>query len=140
MTRLSVFADYLNNYLKLHGDKEVLSVATSCGNDRYDFKVHMADIYDGPIGTKPYTGRDELEIPKNVTMEDIDFDRCVEEERQLSEDYETGYDMGYSAGVRDQRAKDNEREESGWRLMGFMWTVIFICSVANLAAKIVKRK
>lgn len=140
MTRLSVFANYLNNYLKLHGDKEVLSVATACGSDNYDFKVHMADIYNGPIGTNRYTGRDELEIPKNVTLDDVELDRCMERERQLSEDYETGYDIGYSAGVQDQRTKDSQEHESERKLMGFLWAAVFAYSVINLAVKVVKRK
>lgn len=64
MVKLSEIYRLIGNYLELHGDKDVTSISTWCATapNAYTFNLH--DIYDGPIGTNPYTGEDHFNIPK----------------------------------------------------------------------------
>lgn len=55
----------LGAYLKLHGDKELLSVATHNGSSPTCFTLHVADVYDGPVGANPFTGRDTIDLKED---------------------------------------------------------------------------
>lgn len=140
MTKLSVFASYLNSYLKLHGDKEVLSVATACGCDTHDFTIHMADVHDGPPGTNRYTGRDTLDIPKNATLDDEDIDEGIAEDEAFNTGYDEGFADGYAVGVQNRIKENDAGDESARKLMGCLWAVVFACSLVNLAMKWRKNK
>lgn len=64
MVTLSQMAEAITRYIEIHGDKEVTSVGTHVETHvwpcEWDYRFSLADIYTGPIGTNPYTGRDEL--------------------------------------------------------------------------------
>lgn len=64
MVKLSVIHRLIGNYLELHGDKDVTSIATWCGSSPNAYTLHLHDIYDGSIGSNPYTGANHLDIPK----------------------------------------------------------------------------
>lgn len=61
---LKYMRDMIDAYLKVKGDKEVLSIASCHGGDE-EFILHMADIYEGPIGRRPYTGRDTITLMRD---------------------------------------------------------------------------
>lgn len=63
MALLSDIKARIDAYLLIKGDKEVLSVST-CQGGTDEFILNMADVWNGPIGTNPYAGRDTLRIPK----------------------------------------------------------------------------
>lgn len=64
MAKLSAIHNAIGNYLCLHGDKEVTSIATWCASapQKYTFNLH--DIHQGSSGTNPYTGKDKIDILK----------------------------------------------------------------------------
>lgn len=64
MVKLSEIYRLIGNYIELHGDKDVTSIATHCGRSEYKYTFNLHDIYSGSIGNNPYTGEDELNIPK----------------------------------------------------------------------------
>ena len=64
MARLSEFYRLIGNYLELHGDKDVSSIATWCSSAPNAYSLHLHDIHEGGIGSNPYTGADHLDIPK----------------------------------------------------------------------------
>ena len=64
MARLSEMHRLIGNYMELHGDKEVTSIGTPIGGSSgIDYVLHLCDIFDGPAGMNPYTGKDNLNIP-----------------------------------------------------------------------------
>lgn len=65
MVRLSYMANAINTYLKLNGDKEVISFGTYNGSSDIDYEIKLADIYDGPIGTNPFTGKASIKLMKD---------------------------------------------------------------------------
>lgn len=71
MAKLSDIAKRIGMYLELHGDKDVESIATWHGSDELQFTFHLYDIYEGPCGSNPFTGKDHLDIPKNNTKADV---------------------------------------------------------------------
>lgn len=75
MVTLSQMAEAIARYIEIHGDKEVTSVGTHVETYVWpcerDYSFSLADIYTGPIGTNPYTGRDELMF-KGGTAKDMD--------------------------------------------------------------------
>lgn len=66
MAKLSEMSKLMNMYIELHGDKEISSIATHNGSSKLEYTLHLYDIYDGPIGTNPYTGKDRLNIPRRA--------------------------------------------------------------------------
>lgn len=64
MVKLSEIYRLIGNYIELHGDKDVASIATHCGDPEYEYTLNLYDIHSGSIGTNPYTGADKLNIPK----------------------------------------------------------------------------
>lgn len=131
MTKLSTFSRYLASYLKIHGDKEVLSVA-SCHNYKdQDFIVHMADIYDGPFGNNPFTGRDELPIPAG----DANDSPAYDEETVFEEGYQAGYQGGYDEGYAQGHSSAYEEHSDERKVTTTLFAVLFILSVLNLAAR-----
>lgn len=66
MAKLSEIGKLINMYIELFGDKEVASIATHNGSSKLEYTLHLYDIYDGPIGTNPYTGKDRLNIPRRA--------------------------------------------------------------------------
>lgn len=64
MAKLSVIYKLIGNYLELHGDKDVTSIATCNGVSSIDYIFHLHDVHEGGIGKNPYTGTDHLDIPK----------------------------------------------------------------------------
>lgn len=137
MTKLSTFSDYLETYLKIHGDKEVLSVATRHGDKNCDFVVNMADLYDGPIGSNPYKGRDELPIPAGVVNDDIIF---VEEEKTTYEEgVDDGYEQGYEEGYEYGRSTANDESASTIRFMKKLFVIELALSILSLALRSKKK-
>ncbi len=63
MAKLSEIYRLIENYIELHGDKDVTSVASHCGSE-YEYTFNLHDIYNGNIGWNPYTGADKLHIPR----------------------------------------------------------------------------
>ena len=156
MTKLSTFSRFLRNYLDIHGDKEVLSVAAVHGDKDCDFVVHMADIFDGPLGSNPYNGRDALSIPTVAARSKVKEDDIAakQETGVCDTGYEAGYNDGYSAGY-DMGMEYNDGYSTGYdvgvehafddeeqvyrenRNITALFAVIFVLSVLNL---VVKRK
>lgn len=137
MTRLSTFSDYLETYLKIHGDKEVLSIATRSGDKNCDFIVHMADLYDGPIGYNPYKGRDELSIPAGVRKDDIIF---VEEKKTTYEEgVDDGYEQGYEEGYEYGRSTANDESASTIRFMKKLFAIELALSALSIVLKLKKK-
>lgn len=66
MARLSEMYRLVKNYLELHGDKDITSIATWNGNTDVEYTLNLHDVFEGPIGENPYRGRDELNIPKRT--------------------------------------------------------------------------
>ena len=65
MAKLSEIYKAIGDYLKMHGDKEVTSIGTAGGcNREIEYIFHLYDIHEGDIGSNPYSGGDELYIPK----------------------------------------------------------------------------
>lgn len=63
MAKLSDIYSIIGNYIQIHGDKDITSIASSnCLEYEYAFNLH--DIYNGRIGLNPYTGADKLYIPR----------------------------------------------------------------------------
>lgn len=71
MVTLSQMAEAIARYIEIHGDKEVTSIETHLWPCERDYSFNLADIYAGPIGTNPYTGKDELMF-KGGTAKDMD--------------------------------------------------------------------
>ena len=71
MVKLSEFHRLIGNYLELHGDKDVTSIGTYCGSE-YAYSIHLHDLYEGSIGSNPYTGRDTLNNPKQRAKITVD--------------------------------------------------------------------
>lgn len=144
MTKLSTFSRFLRNYLDIHGDKEVLSIADVYGNKNCDFVVHMSDIFDGPIGSNPYSGRDALSIPTVAVHGEAGEDNfTVKQETGL---YDTGYEAGYEAGYNDGHSAgydmdvehafdDKEQKHRKNRNITVLFAAISILSVLNLVMK-----
>lgn len=63
MAKLSEMHRLIGNYLELHGDKDVTSIAAWNGSPN-EYTLNLHDIHNGSIGTNPYTGKDELNIPR----------------------------------------------------------------------------
>ena len=72
MVTLSQMAEAIARYIEIHGDKEVTSIETHLWPCERDYSFSMADIYAGPIGTNPYTGKDELMFKGGGTAKDMD--------------------------------------------------------------------
>lgn len=64
MAKLSYMLEMIQSYIKVKGDKEVTSIGTCNGSEK-EFTINVCDIYDGPAGTNPFTGRDEIVLTKN---------------------------------------------------------------------------
>lgn len=64
MAKLSVLYGLIGNYLELHGDKDVISIATWNGTTSNEYTLNLHDVHEGGIGENPYTGTDHLDIPK----------------------------------------------------------------------------
>lgn len=62
MAKLSAIYNEIGNYLRMHGDKEVTSIATWCAFAPQEYTFNLHDIYKGSIGTNPYTGEDKIDI------------------------------------------------------------------------------
>ena len=69
MVKLSQMMEAITSYIKLHGDKEIISIATYNGSSEYEYELHLCDIYDGPVGSNPFTGRDSIKLRKNDSTE-----------------------------------------------------------------------
>lgn len=65
MVTLRQMADAIENYLELHEDKEVISIGAFNGSSAIDYELHLCDIYKGPVGSNPYTGRDSIQLLKD---------------------------------------------------------------------------
>lgn len=65
MVKLSEIYRLIGNYIELHGDKDVISIATHCGHPEHVYTFNLCDIHYGSIGTNPYTGKDKLNICKS---------------------------------------------------------------------------
>ena len=63
MAKLSEIHSLIGNYIELHGDIDVTSIAT-CHGSEYEYIFNLHDIYNGNIGWNPYTGADKLHIPQ----------------------------------------------------------------------------
>lgn len=64
MAKLSEIHNAIGNYLYIHGDKEVTSIATWCSSAPYEYTFNLCDIHEGHIGTDPCIGKDHLDISK----------------------------------------------------------------------------
>lgn len=62
MAKLSKIYRLIGNYIELHGDKDVTSIASCCGSE-YEYIFNLHDIHNGS-GWNPYTGADKLHIPQ----------------------------------------------------------------------------
>lgn len=60
MAKLSEIHRLIENYVELHGDKDVISIGSSNGTE-YEYIFNLYDIYNGD-GYNPYTGADKLYI------------------------------------------------------------------------------
>lgn len=78
MVTLAQLYDKVGKYLQMHGDKELLSVGTCCPSSPVEFKLNVADIYNGPLGTNPYTGRDIISLydEQDDTIKPCPFCKC----------------------------------------------------------------
>lgn len=63
MVKLSEMHRLIGNYLELHGDKDVTSIAT-CHGSEYEYILNLHDIYNENSMWNPYKGADELYISK----------------------------------------------------------------------------
>lgn len=63
MAKLSEIYRLLGDYIELHGDKDVTSIA-SCHGSEYEYTFNLHDVHNRSIGWNPYTGADKLYIPK----------------------------------------------------------------------------
>ena len=63
MAKLSEIHRLIGNYIELHGDKDVTSIA-SCHGSEYEYIFNLHDIYNRNIRWNPYTGADKLHIPQ----------------------------------------------------------------------------
>lgn len=63
MAKLSEMYRLIGNYLELHGDKDITSIATWTGSPN-EYTLNLHDVYEGKIGANPYTGGDHLNIPR----------------------------------------------------------------------------
>lgn len=64
MARLSYMKQMIESYLKVKGDKEVISIGTCHGGDD-EYVLNLADIYQGYVGGNPYTGRDDIYLKRD---------------------------------------------------------------------------
>lgn len=65
MAKLSEIYRLIGNYIELHGDKDVTSIATHCGSGRhYEYTFNLYDTHEGKISTRTFSGADTLSIPK----------------------------------------------------------------------------
>lgn len=64
MARLSDIYKAIGDYLSEHCDKEVTSIATWSANAPLKYTLELHDVYSGPLGGNPYTGKDKIDIPK----------------------------------------------------------------------------
>ena len=62
MAKLSEVHRLIGNYLELHGDKDITSIASWCGTAPQEYTFNLHDIHKGNIGTNPYTGKDKIDI------------------------------------------------------------------------------
>lgn len=65
MAKLSEIHKAIGNYLFMHGDKDVTSIATWSGSSPIEYTFNLHDIYKGEIGGNPYSGSDSIDIPKD---------------------------------------------------------------------------
>lgn len=65
MPKLSEIHNAIGNYLYMHGDKDVTSIATWNGSSPIEYTLNLHDIYEGKIGGNPYSGSDRIDIPKD---------------------------------------------------------------------------
>lgn len=66
MAKLSEIYHLIASYLELYGDKDVTSIATWGGSgSQNQYTFHLHDIYEGSIGSNPYSGKDHIDIPKS---------------------------------------------------------------------------
>lgn len=71
MITLKQLQKAVNAYLELRGDKRLLSIVTHNPSSPVEFELHLCDIYDGPIGTNPFTNKDSIKLYKDgSTMRD----------------------------------------------------------------------
>ena len=60
----------VNAYIALYGDKHVISFSTYTGTESdVAYSINVCDIYDGPVGSMPYTNKDEIKLLK-IDMSD----------------------------------------------------------------------
>lgn len=64
MAKLSKIQRLIEAYIGMKGDKDVTSIGTVCGTDT-EYVLHLHDVYEGPVGENPYSGKDTINIPKN---------------------------------------------------------------------------
>lgn len=68
MVRLSEMYHLIGMYLELHGDKDVTSISTCCGQSKNQYILNLHDIYAGPVGGNPFHGKDHIAIPNEMQM------------------------------------------------------------------------
>ena len=64
MAKLSTIFNLIGSYLAVKGDKDVTSIGSVCGRSETEYILHLHDVFEGEIGYNPYTGKDEIFIPK----------------------------------------------------------------------------
>lgn len=64
MAKLSDIHNAIGNYLYMHGDKEVTSIATWSATAPQEYTFNLHDIHKGSISTNHYTGEDRIDILK----------------------------------------------------------------------------
>ena len=62
MVTLKQLKKMVDAYLTVHGDKEILSFSTYSGSSPVKFEIYLSDIYNGSIGTNPFTGKDSIKL------------------------------------------------------------------------------
>lgn len=65
MAKLSEIYKTIGNYIELHGDKDVTSIASHCGSSEYEYTFNLNDIHKRNAGTNPYSEQDKINIPKS---------------------------------------------------------------------------
>ena len=65
MAKLSEIYKTIGNYIELHGDKDVTSIASHCGSSEYEYTLNLHDIHKGNMGSNPYSGQDKINISKS---------------------------------------------------------------------------
>lgn len=86
MVTLKQLREAVNAYILLHGDKEISSISSSSAK----YGLNVCDIYDGPLGTNPYSGRDVIELYKDESsrdeergLQDRALEKCLKLRQEL---------------------------------------------------------